>query len=261
MLGLLIITLGCAVGVTSGAPAVAAPGRYGALSTCGTFGDSFDGYLFNPAAHANTLEGASAYIMNRFGAVCNTDRTAPNPPARTLGTNRTLAWVMIAAYDGNGWAQVGFIRGFNSPQYEFAQFYNPTNGFVATRFPSSPTLADGVKHAYRALWNANCACIIMSIDGVEVTQTNFNPFDDWNSGPNGDQFRPEFSGEVSYKENDMPGTPSAPTEFSALGAQQEANDSLGPMPCALTAVNNNPARWAYKASSCTAFNIWTSNTA
>jgi hypothetical protein len=110
------------------------------------------------------------------------------------------------------------------------------------------------------LWSGGCGCIVMSIDGTEVTQTNFNPFAVWYAGPNGDQFSPQFSGETTYTASDIPGVPSAKTAFSAMGAQQFSNDSLGNMPCTLTSVNNNPSRWAKSASSCTAFNIWTSNT-
>jgi hypothetical protein len=246
--------------VLQAAPANANPVVPHSISTCGTRSNYFDGYYFNTTTHTDTFEGASSYIVNRYGAVCNTDKSAPSPGGQTIGTNFTTAWSMIAAYDGNAWAQAGFIRGYNSPQYEWAEFTNAGLTNVYNRFPASPSLPDGVKHAYRELWTASCACIIMSIDGVELTQTNYDPYGNWNGGPNGDQFSPQFFGEVTYTQNDIPGVPTSKTAFSALGAQQFSNDSLGSMPCELNSENQNSARWAISASSCTAFNIWTSHT-
>jgi hypothetical protein len=256
----LAVAAGCVMGAVSLSAVIATPSASAEIYQCGTRSNYFDGFYHNPATHSNTLEGASGYIVNQFGAVCDTDRSAPNPGNRTIGSNFTTAWVMIAAYDGKGWAQTGFIRGYNSPQYEWAEFYNPVSGALYNRFPANPSLPNGVKHAYRDLWSNGCGCIVMSIDGAEVTQTNFNPYADWYAGPNGDQFSPQFSGETTYTASDIPGVPSSKTAFSALGAQQFSNNALNSMPCTMTYINSNPSRWAHSASSCTAFDIWTSNT-
>lgn len=260
LLALLTGSLACVLGAASLSPALAASGTHREIPQCGARSNYFDGFYHNPAAHPDTLEGASAYIVNEFGAVCDTDTSAPNPGGRTIGNNFTTAWTMIASYDSQGWAQTGFIRGYNSPQYEWAEFKDPVSDTVYNRFPSSPSLPNGVKHAYRELWSDSCACIVMSIDGVEVTQTNFNPYVNWDAGPNGDQFSPQFSGETTYTSSDIPGVPSAQTAFSAMGAQQFFGNALNSMPCTLTYTNSNTARWTHSASSCTAFNIWTSNT-
>jgi hypothetical protein len=131
---------------------------------------------------------------------------------------------------------------------------------VYNRFPANPSIPNGAKHAYRDLYKQSCGCIVMSIDGTELTQTNFNPYGTWYAGPNGDQFSPEFLGETNYTQSDMPGLPSSKTAFSGLGAQQFTNDTLGSMPCTMNGANDNPSRWTYSASSCTAFDIWTYNT-
>jgi hypothetical protein len=229
------------------------------IFTCGVRSNYFDGYYHDPSAHADRLEGASAFIVNRFGSVCDTDHSAPNPGGRTIGTNFSTAWTMIAAYDGLGWAQTGFIRGYLSPQYEWAEFYNPDTGVVYNRFPSNPSLPDGATHADRELWNGSCACIQMTIDGALVTQTNFNPFAVWYAGPNGNQFSPQFSGETTYKESDIPGVSSSKTRIYALGAQRYDDDVLASMPCTLSYINSNTARWTHSAASCTDFSIWTSS--
>ena len=260
LLGLLTGSLALVLGAAALSPALAASRAHREIPQCGVRANYFDGYYHNPATHPQTIEGASAYIVNEFGSVCDTDTSAPNPGGRSIGTNFTTAWTMIAAYNYNGWAQTGFIRGYNSPQYEWAEFYNQATGVVYNRFPASPSLPNGVRHAYRELWSDSCACIVMSIDGVEVTQTNFDPYQVWDAGPNGDQFSPQFSGETTYTSSDIPGVPGAQTAFSAMGAQQYFGNALDSMPCTLTYTNSNTARWTHSASSCTAFNIWTSNT-
>jgi hypothetical protein len=261
MLRTLLAIAVCTLSVISLSAASVARASPGEIYQCGGRANYFDGWTDIPNFNSYAFEGASAYIVNQFGAVCDTDRSAPNPGNSTTGTNFTSAWVMIASYNAQGWAQTGITRGYDSPQYEFAEF-TPSRytGPFYNRFPSNPSLANGVKHAYRALWTSTCACIVMSIDGVEVTQTNFDPYQIWYAGPHGDQFSPEFSGEASYLENDIPGVPYAKTAFEALGAQQYSNIALVPMPCIMAYLNSNPARWAASASNCTNFDIWTSNT-
>jgi len=259
----LVVLCGAIVMIQSPPAAFAEPNGGAApdeIFQCGTRSNYFDGFYHNTSAHADTLEGASAYIVNRFGSVCDTDHSAPSPGGQTIGTNFTTAWVMIAAYDGNGWAQTGFIRGYNSPQYKWAEFYDPLTGNVYNRFPSSPSLPDGANHADRALWSSACACIEMSIDGVMLTRTNFNPWVNWYAGPNGNQFSPQFAGETTYLASDIPGVPTSKSRIWALGAQQYYGDALVSMPCTLTAINSNPSRWALSAASCTDFSIWTAHT-
>ncbi len=218
----------------------------------------FDGFYYDTNAYQDSWEGSSAYIVNRFGAVCDFgDTSAPDPGSNTIGTNFTTGWVMIAAANGIGWSQDGFIRGYNSPQYEWAQVYDGKST-IYNMFPSSPTLADGDVHAYRELYNAANGTIESSIDGQVFAVTNFNPFQTWNTAPNG-SLSPQFSGETTYNESDVPGVSSSQTAFSALGAQSYIGDSLVSMPCELTYNNKNP-RWSHSASSCIAFNIWTENT-
>lgn len=45
------------------------------------------------------------------------------------------------------YAQSGVIRGYNTPQYIFAEFISAATGGPIDRYPSSPSLADGSRNA------------------------------------------------------------------------------------------------------------------
>lgn len=228
------------------------------IPQCGNQGSQFDGFYYNAAAHSDSFEGASAYLVNQFGAVCDTNPSTPNPNQAYIGTNFTTGWVMIAAYNGAGWSQAGFLRGYNSSQYVWAQI-NSGQGTLYNQFTPDPSLPNGVMHAYRELFNPSTGLVESSIDGAVFATTSFNPFGTWARSPSG-SFSPQFFGETKYLESDIPGVPSAQTAFSALGVQQSVGDSLVQIPCELDYYNTNPSRWSMSPSACDAFNIWTEHT-
>jgi hypothetical protein len=76
---------------------------------CGTVGHYFDGAYTS----TNTVVGTSASIVNRLGAVCDTD---------TSNTNSSLAWSMLAGANGScQYAQAGFVRFYGTTDRFFAQ--------------------------------------------------------------------------------------------------------------------------------------------
>lgn len=220
---------------------------HAATYQCGARGNYFDGFIHNNA-YPDRFEGASTFLVTRVGGLCGTDRGQIS--------NFTNAWSMIAGSQSHGvceWAQSGFERGYISGGgtniRHFAQASSCSTG-LQTWY--SGYVAAGVKHAYRSLWSNACSCINISVDDSTKVSTNFNPFAIW-----GYPFQPQFLGETSYLQNDMPGTPTLHTPFTALGAQRVSDDVLALMPCTMSGINDNTSSWAKDPSGCTVFDIWT----
>jgi hypothetical protein len=219
---------------------------------CGTNSNYFDGFLQQYGT--GSYEGAYALLVNQFGAVCDTDKSAPNPGSNDIGSNFTTAWTMIASGNRAGWVQSGFIRGYNSPQYVFSQVYGGGTDLY-NRFPANPSLSNGEENGYGQRYVPSCGCEYSKFNNTVITQSNFNPYANW-AFP----FSPQYSGEATYTQNDIPGVPSAQTAFSSMQVQRSSDDVFQSVPCGLLASKIDSSRWARHASSCTAFNIWTSNT-
>jgi hypothetical protein len=236
------------------------------ISTCGVNGNYFYGYYFNVVPGNTSYEGASTTLVNRFGSVCDTDHSGPNPSSpNTNFSNWTSAWVMITDGGVGGvcaagdYAQSGIIRGYNTPQYIFAEFTNSSTCGPIDRYPSSPSLADGSTNSYSATWNGSCGCIQMKVDSTIITQTNYNPFLKWGGGSGcssgGPCWSDQYLTEKSYQENDTMGTPTQPTKYSNMRAQRYVDNVLIARPCGLTAERSS-ARTTLQASSCQAFDVW-----
>jgi hypothetical protein len=124
-----------------------------------------------------------------------------------------------------------------------------------TRPSSSQIFSEvGVRHTFRELYRQSCGCIQLYIDNTLWSYTHFNPFAAWQY-----PFSPVFKGEVGWLANDMPGSATMKTRFSALGAQDYFGDGLRAMPCTMTGENEYPTRWARETTAgvCDAFNIYT----
>ena len=205
----------------------------------------FIGY-YHDVSTPYDFEGASTYLTGRPVTLCSGDNSG--------GTNFSNSWAMIGSASSqagqNQYAQAGFeVRKDLVSTRHFSQI-NSGTGVVQTKY-SSTVIPNGERHAYRALYNAACHCVVTSVDSVTYLMSGFNPFGTW-------QFplMPQFMGEVSYLNQDMPGTPADKTHFTGLGAQRY-DDVVISMPCTMLPVNQNSTLWGRSASSCIAFDIWT----
>lgn len=239
------------VTLCSAASSLAFVGVADAAGQCsGLQGNYLDGFQHdNDLYPGYDFEGASGYIVVQNGGLC----FGGTPD--DIG-NFSNAWVMIAAGNANnsGWAQSGFeLNGLGGLKW-FSQ-WSPDGYHAETRYSYSQVLNQiGVRHTFRELYQQSCGCIQLYIDSTLWSYTHFNPFGTW-SYP----FAPVFKGEVGWPLNDMPGTATMKTGFSALGAQEFYGDNLVRMPCTMRGENNYPTRWAREVTAgvCDAFNIYT----
>lgn len=125
-----------------------------ASASCGTRGNYFDGMGYLPSVPGVTqwyFRGAGANVVTRVNSLCS-----------SIGTveNFTDAWVMVAARDSRGWAQVGYemnaVLG-SSPRY-FAQQYRgdgcPSTYswcYSTTYWPGGPAVNSDIKLTFDAL--------------------------------------------------------------------------------------------------------------
>jgi len=218
--------------------------------TCGTKSNYFDGYY--RAYGQGSAEGANAQIVNRYGAVCDTD---------TSGNNFVATWAMIANNGGGGWVQSGYIRWYDHTTVFFSQISktgDPNFGQFDTKFGTS-SLAYGDTNHYYEKWVSSCSCDHSNIDSTTWLSTTFNPFNAWFL-----PFSPQFSGEAAYKQNDMPGNSSTPTSFTDLH-YQDYTDSWVSYGCNLLTKSNDLAgvtrsdgeSWYDRITSCPNFDIYT----
>lgn len=221
---------------------------------CDTSGNYFDGY--QQPYLTGTAEGAAANIVNRYGAVCDTD---------TSMSNFVAAWAMIANGDKVGWVQSGYMRWYNHSSVFFSQVCQHFTGqYCAGQFTTvfgTESLTYGNTNFYDEIWNTSCSCEHSKIDGNVEIATTFNPFNAW-TWP----FAPEFYGEAVYKQNDMPGNSSSPTYFEDPQHQNTTSDDWVSYGCNTLSKYNDLAGYTRTdgeswydviASNCPNFKIYT----
>lgn len=225
---------------------VASPSAEAALPTCGSLGNFFDGFYHDNVNNAQRFEGASAYIVVRNASLCGTDNRE---------SNFTTAWSMIEGAQTNSpceWAQSGFERnaadGVNLSY--FAQITRDCFRMQTLYSLPLPTSVAGTRHIFRSTVQPDSSYIASVVDSTTYLISDFNVFATW-SYP----YEPQFLGEASYVENDIPGNRNNPTQFTGLGAQNFSDDRLVPMPCTMLSLNENPSRWFQTPLSCDAFNV------
>ena len=107
---------------------------------CDTQGSGF--YFDGTITHTSSVIGTAANIVNRLGAVCDTDRT---------NVNTSWGWSMLAGYYAEcQYAQTGFLRFYGTPDYFFSQD-NRCTGVIDTVLGASP--AYGQTHHYWIQWS------------------------------------------------------------------------------------------------------------
>jgi hypothetical protein len=213
----------------------------------------FDGFAAYPSAGTYYYEGVSAFISVRAAPLCGYGQGAPPPP-----DVRSMAWTMISnGNNGDGWVQSGY-RVTYTAQHHFMQAFrgqDPSYSTLQTRLSPSqilvPDPAVDTGHQYVQEYVPSCLCSRSWVDSAVAYTAPWN-IKTWWAEP----FSPQFEGEVTYLNSDMPGTPANPTWFAQAQGQGYGHGWV-PLACILTSSNQNPARWANFQDSCTTFRIWT----
>jgi hypothetical protein len=176
--------------------------------TCGTNSHYFDG-KYEPVGQGNYV-GSAAMISTRYGAVCDT---------KTGQGNYVAVWAMIASYDGNGWAQSGYVRWYNNCTVLLAQIMQ-TRGVTnpQTFYGTTCMSTDGSTNTFKEYYqnsNHSCFCVQAMVGTRALLTSTFDPASYWTP-----PWGPEFAGEAAYLASDMPGNSSAPTSFTNLQFEQ-----------------------------------------
>lgn len=228
-------------------------------STCGTYGNYFDSYSDNSAAHSQQYEGAGAHITSTPAATCSTDTSGPDAthPSQNF-SNFTTAWVMIASQTTGSYSQDGLIAGYNQGYvYVFAEVNNG-NTFYDRYLPD--TVAANTTYGFYEKYEGACPpptnhpCIGSYRGNTRITDTNFDPYASGGFGPQ--PWSPQFNDQKSYPGNDVMGAPSNHLNFTYLDGQQYSNDQYVSMPCILGRSYPIASRSAIDPNGCTAFDVW-----
>lgn len=177
----------------------------------------WDGYYY-PDTLSNIThwgEGDSGTIVTRLNYIC---------PGS--GDHQSSAWVMEQPSDASGYAQAGYWRlpGF-TVDHLFAQWAAPgTSVDDDTIF--GPSAVDGSTHTYKVQYVASCTCEYMYIDGGFVARTYFNVIANWPR-----PWAMALLGEAHSTADDIPGTSTAKTNFTALKKQLYSDDSYANTYC------------------------------
>src|ERR1035437_846487 len=192
-------------------------------------GHHFDGTI----THTSSVIGTAANIVNRLGAVCDTDRS---------GGNTSWGWAMLA---GNlalrrQYAQTGFVRFYGTPDYFFSQD-NRCTGVIDTVLGASP--AYGQTHHYWTQWNPFCSCLNELVDVSIFQTTSFDPRLAWTQ-----PFSNQWLGETHYLATDMPGNPSVGyTTFTQMQVELDSSKTWTNTLPALYYQDDNIFRYTHDA--------------
>jgi hypothetical protein len=100
-------------------------------------------------------------------------------------------------------------------------------------------------------YDSGCACIRIVIDTTDVSDSPFNLTTAW-TGTVG----PEYSGEVGYQEDPLPGTSNARVLFSSMGVYTTAGSNVL-TPCEVTSFNDDPTHMGGpNPYGCSSFDIY-----
>jgi hypothetical protein len=209
----------------------------------------FDGYFY--AYGSGNNEGSYANVAARYGAVCDTDT---NP-----SHNFVEAWAMVAGRDTQGYVQTGYTRGYNQCTVLFGQVRQNDTFTPQSKYGTSCIATDGTTYGFGERYGPTCGCEYAKINGNVWMTTSWNPYSYWAT-----PFAPEFFGEATYRESDMPGNAANPTSFTGLQGQDASTDNFYNIGCnVLTKQNDWLANrgdgesWYDRITSCPSFNIYT----
>lgn len=218
---------------------------------CSVKSNYFDGaaaFTPNPP-----IEGVHAALTTQTGFVCSGDYD-----------QFTTAWVMVASRNGDGgYSQAGFFfqpsTQCNNPYAE----YNPTGaGYAFTRvvhteycYRNGSLLRPEVRFVYRGDTCTFNTCLLNLIDGVKMSTTNFDILGTFMT-----PYSPQFYGETRYRESNVPGSASAPTQYTEMSVQRFSDDQWQAGVSGLAVRNDYLGHWGYVGTGCGIYhcqNIWT----
>lgn len=222
------------------------------IPRCGTLGNYFNGFVGDTNIQPVRVEGASAYLRVRPSAVCDTEQRRD--------FNFSVAWVMTtgSSYAArSGYSQVGTFKYYNSCTYHWAEWNVDGAGIHIVRRVAMEfgCLASGEVHAESVRWNSGCYCLQNVVDVTVLNQTDFNPFVRTDAWP--PPLDVQYNAETVFQESDIPGTASAPNDFSSLGIQRFDNGQFELTRCYLLPTVPQKTRAGRAADSCNHFTSWT----
>jgi hypothetical protein len=216
-------------------------------ATCGLLpGHYFDGYLDNGGTGAN-YNAVYANIVPRFGNLCSGGQGGVN----TFNT----AWSMIKGTGSYSYAQTGFWRdtGPHQSTFQYAQYRVDAISPIVNMFGPSSISLNGVYHQYWSWFDPSGPVLRLFVDGTNML-TMTNPYLAWIT-----PFRAQFLGETSYQESSIPGLSSTHTSYTGLQVQRQDTGLYENLPCGLVQPSVKNTRGQISASSCQAFDIWSSS--
>lgn len=210
----------------------------------------FDGYQQTSFSYPSSyFEGASAFIVVEPGSLCSI------PPGEPIIHRGISTWIMIAGGSGshNAWAQVGWTRNSEATTMQWFSQYNDNDGHLYGKTQYNIDAQIGVRHAFHELYNPSTGFEDSMIDNVHWDSSPFDIYTEtsWGATP----YRPEFYDEASDSAEMVDGSVNAPVAYTAVGAQRESDDVDVLMPCVMSA-GSLKTSWHHLASSCNAFDMW-----
>jgi hypothetical protein len=223
-----------------------------AATNCGSAGHYFDG--FSKKGTATYLSwGTSAWITVQGTSIC--------PDASDPSCNGVLAWTMITANDGNGWAQTGFLKWYGGLTHDFMQWTRCRSGCTVHTVELGTHRFAGDQHLYQEKYGSSSQfgcpnsahCLAMRVDGDTFATTDFDPNGIW-SGP----WVNQYFGETLYAGSDVPGNVSNMTEYHLMAIQQSSdpNDFVS-QPCDMRVRDDFTNRWDFLTHACDTRAIYT----
>ena len=203
------------------------------------------GNYFVGAHRTDSFEGIGANITARSAPLC----TTITDPAQ----NVSVTWTMVASLTAGheGWIQSGVARRYGESVRHFSQLYDQTTGVSSTNWSYFFPLNEN--HVYWQEWTPACHCLNSWVDSTLLNHTLFNPYGHWPT-----PWDMELSGETTYAESDILGSPTSHTNFTNISFETYSDTWVFiSCPPYLTSVNSQPARWSINTNGCTGRDVWT----
>jgi hypothetical protein len=224
-----------------------------AASTCGAQsgeGNYFDGYGNGP----HDAYGVSAFIVVRPSSLCS--------PTPSGGTNFTAAWTAIGSNGLQGYAQSGYDKeaATDNVTRPFTEYKKNNSVLPTTNFYPTHLFA-GEQHKYTTRFTSACVnpgpafCLAMEQDNTALDTTPWNPQFEWVNRP----WHPQYSLEASYQASDVPGSPTAKTNYTNMVYQDAPAQSWSDEPCGYSVliIVKDRSDKEHAATHCHSANFWT----
>lgn len=250
----LVVVAMCLVsGFSSLTMAASARPAGAAFNPCTAYGSNFAGR--NTYVAYNAFEGIGANLTYQSDALCTS----------YLGNdNLATTWSMASGNDEKGWSQSGQIYFYSlgcaahfGEQEENADYFMPALilGVCAST---------GEIHWVWQQYLPDSGHMRSNIDQTVMLETGYSVFapeGNYAGSGWGQPFQVEVEGETKYRETDVPGTTSQPSDFTGMEVQRWSDDNWE------TTCNGNAsfrsstslARYSDYPPSCDHVQVWTNN--